>query len=279
MEKIIDVRNLTYEYPKHDPEEESTTALTNVSFTINKGEFVGIIGHNGSGKSTLAKLLNGIIIPSQGDILIKDMNTKDPTKIWEIRQTAGMVFQNPDNQIVATVVEEDVAFGPENLGVPPEEIRERVDSALDMVSMGEFIKRKPHLLSGGQKQRIAIAGILAMEPECIIFDEPTAMLDPSGRKEVIETIKKLNREKGLTVLHITHYMAEITEADRIIVLDKGEIVMEGKPKEIFTQVEKLKSIRLDVPQMTDLADQLISAGKNLPPDILNIDEMVGILCH
>ncbi|MDD4692033.1 MAG: energy-coupling factor transporter ATPase [Eubacterium aggregans] len=279
MENLIEVRDLGYEYPKNEEnKEEDTTALRGVDFTVAPGEFVGIIGHNGSGKSTLSKLLNAIILPTKGQVLIKGMDTKDPENLWSIRQTAGMVFQNPDNQLVATIVEEDVAFGPENLGVEPAEIRRRVDECLATVSMGEYRRQKPHQLSGGQKQRIAIAGILAMEPECIIFDEPTAMLDPSGRREVMETIKKLNRDKGMTVLHITHYMTELIDADRIIVLDGGQIVMEGTPREIFRQVTALKAIGLDVPQMTELAFLLRESGFDIPDDLLHIEEMAGALC-
>ncbi|MGL4283148.1 MAG: energy-coupling factor transporter ATPase [Eubacterium aggregans] len=279
MENLIEVRDLGYEYPKNEEnKEEDTTALRGVDFTVAPGEFVGIIGHNGSGKSTLSKLLNAIILPTKGQVLIKGMDTKDPENLWSIRQTAGMVFQNPDNQLVATIVEEDVAFGPENLGVEPAEIRRRVDECLATVSMGEYRRQKPHQLSGGQKQRIAIAGILAMESECIIFDEPTAMLDPSGRREVMETIKKLNRDKGMTVLHITHYMTELIDADRIIVLDGGQIVMEETPREIFRQVTALKAIGLDVPQMTELAFLLLESGFDIPDDLLHIEEMAGALC-
>lgn len=280
MEKIIEVKDLFYEYPKTgENENENTLALQGVSFDIYRGEFVGIIGHNGSGKSTLSKLLNAIIRPTKGDVIVGGMNTRDENNVWSIRQTAGMVFQNPDNQLVATIVEDDVAFGPENLGIPPKEIRQRVDQALETVSMSLFKDKKPHLLSGGQKQRVAIAGILAMEPACIIFDEPTAMLDPSGRREVMKTIKKLNQEKNMTVLHITHYMNELIDADRIIVMDKGQIVMQGKPKEIFRQVDQLKAIGLDVPQMTELAHNLNRKGFDIPDDILHIDEMVKALWH
>jgi len=277
-ERMIEVRNVRFVYPGNN-ENQAVTALNDVSLTINKGEFVGIIGHNGSGKSTLSKLLNAIIFPTEGDVIINGLNTKDRDHLWDIRQTAGMVFQNPDNQLVATIVEEDVAFGPENLGVPSAEIRERVDSALKTVDMLAYAHQKPHQLSGGQKQRIAIAGILAMEPECIIFDEPTAMLDPSGRREVMETIRKLNREKNMTVIHITHYMSEITNADRIIVMDAGKIVMEGTPVEIFKNVSGLKKIGLDVPQMTELAYELKKAGLNIDDSILSIDEMVDALCQ
>lgn len=276
--RMIDVRNVYFTYP-HNNENESVVALDGVSLHIEKGEFVGIIGHNGSGKSTLSKLLNAIIFPTQGDVIVSGLNTKDQENLWTIRQTAGMVFQNPDNQLVATIVEEDVAFGPENLGVPPQEIRERVDRALAVVEMQAYAHQKPHQLSGGQKQRIAIAGILAMEPECIIFDEPTAMLDPSGRREVMETIKRLNRDKDMTVIHITHFMEEIVAADRIIVLDKGKVVMEGEPRTIFRQVKRLKEIGLDVPQMTELAYELRKEGLKIADDVLSIEEMVNALCQ
>ncbi|MDK2936413.1 MAG: energy-coupling factor transport system ATP-binding protein [Eubacteriaceae bacterium] len=275
---MIKVNKVSYSYPVQSGQ-EAINALDDVSFEVKKGEFVGIIGHNGSGKSTLSKLLNAIILPIQGDVLINGLNTKEETNVWAIRQSAGMVFQNPDNQLVATIVEEDVAFGPENLGVPPLEIRERVDQALAVVEMQTYARQKPHQLSGGQKQRIAIAGILAMEPDCIIFDEPTAMLDPSGRREVMETIKKLNRDKNMTVIHVTHYMSEIINADRIIVMDQGKIVMQGQPAEIFTQVEALKKIGLDVPQMTELAYELKKEAVNLSGNILSIDEMVEALCQ
>lgn len=277
-EKMIEVKDVCFVYPGNS-ENKSVTALSDIRLHINKGEFVGIIGHNGSGKSTLSKLLNAIIFATTGDVIINGLNTKDHEHLWDIRQTAGMVFQNPDNQLVATIVEEDVAFGPENLGVPSLEIRERVDRALATVDMQAYAHQKPHQLSGGQKQRIAIAGILAMEPECIIFDEPTAMLDPSGRREVMETIRKLNQEKNMTIIHITHYMSEIINADRIIVLDAGKIVMEGTPVEIFKNVSALKKIGLDVPQMTELAYELRKEGMNIKDSILSIDEMVDALCQ
>jgi len=276
--RMIEVQNVCFVYP-HNNEEENVIALDGVDFHINKGEFVGIIGHNGSGKSTLAKLFNAIIFPTKGDVIVNGFNTKDQEHLWDIRQTAGMVFQNPDNQLVATIVEDDVAFGPENLGVSPLEIRERVDQALAIVEMQGYAHQKPQQLSGGQKQRIAIAGILAMEPECIIFDEPTAMLDPSGRRDVMRTIKKLNREKNMTVIHITHFMNEIIDADRIIVLDKGKIVMKGIPEAIFKNVQALKEIGLDVPQMTELAYELRNEGLDIRDNILNIDEMVEALCQ
>lgn len=277
-EPIISVNNVSFIYPGYD-DEEGTQALDNISFDVNKGEFVGIIGHNGSGKSTLSKLLNAILVPTDGSIKIKGMDTNDPENVWDIRQTAGMVFQNPDNQLVATVVEDDVAFGPENLGVDPKEIRERVDNCLEVVGMSEFKKREPSNLSGGQKQRVAIAGILAMEPECIILDEPTAMLDPNGRKEVIKTVKNLNKEKDMTILHVTHYMDELVDADRIIVMDKGKIIMEGTPKEIFSQVDKLKEIGLDVPPMTALSHELNELGFNLPDNLLTVEETAEALCQ
>ncbi len=278
-EPIIEVNNLKFKYPASEIDEETPTILDDISFKVNKGEFVGIIGHNGSGKSTLAKLLNAINIPTEGEIKVKGMDTKDDNNLWDIRQTAGMVFQNPDNQLVATIVEDDVAFGPENLGVPPEEIRERVDACLETVGMSDFKRSEPNNLSGGQKQRVAIAGILAMEPECIILDEPTAMLDPNGRKEVINTIKKLNKEKDMTILHITHYMDELIDADRIIVLDKGKILLEGKPKEIFSHVDELKEIGLDVPVMTSLAHELKESGYDLPDDLLSIEETADAICQ
>ncbi|NTW70729.1 MAG: energy-coupling factor transporter ATPase [Eubacteriaceae bacterium] len=277
MKTMIEFKDVKYIYKKHEGEE--TTAIENISFTIEKGEFIGIIGHNGSGKSTLSKLINGILHPTHGDVIVAGFNTKDHSKIWDIRQNAGMVFQNPDNQLVATMVEEDVAFGPENLGIDPKEIRKRVDEALETVEMGAYKNKKPHMLSGGQKQRIAIAGILAMKPKCIILDEPTAMLDPSGRKEVMDTIKKLNREEGITIVHITHYMDEIVEADRVIVMDNGRIAMKGKPFEILTQVEKLKSLRLDVPQITELAFQLKNEHLIDDDKILTVNEMVKKLCQ
>ncbi len=276
MQKAIQVKNLCYKYQK---DEEELTAIYDMSFDVFEGEVLAIIGHNGSGKSTLAKLLNGIIKPTSGDVLVYGMNTKDEEKIWDIRQKAGIVFQNPDNQIVATIVEEDVAFGPENLGVEQKEIRKRVDEALEIVKMSQYKDRKPHQLSGGQKQRIAIAGILAMQPKCIIFDEATAMLDPSGRDEVLSCIRQLNKENKTTILYITHYMEEIVDADRIIVLNKGEIAMQGAPKEIFSQVEQLQQLQLDVPNITKLAYLLKKEGLNLPDGILTVDEMVGCVCR
>lgn len=276
MSEIVRVENLVFRY---DDEIITKNAVDDVSLNIEEGEFVVIIGHNGSGKSTLAKHFNGIFYPTQGDVYIKGMNTKEDSLIWEIRQKAGMVFQNPDNQIVATIVEEDVAFGPENLGIEKSIIRKRVDEALALVNMTEFAKKQPHNLSGGQKQRVAIAGIIAMRPDCIIFDEPTAMLDPSGRKEVIDTILKLNKEEGKTIIHITHFMDEATNADRVIVMDEGKITMQGKPREIFARVEELNALGLDVPQMTELSYELGLEGVRLREDILTVEEMVDELCQ
>lgn len=276
MSEIVKVENLVYRY---DDEIITKNAIDNVSFDIKEGEFVVVIGHNGSGKSTLAKHFNGIFYPTEGNVYINGMNTRDDSLIWKIRQKAGMVFQNPDNQIVATIVEEDVAFGPENLGVDKDTIRKRVDEALSLVNMTEFAKKQPHNLSGGQKQRVAIAGIIAMRTDCIIFDEPTAMLDPSGRKEVVDTILKLNKEEGKTVVHITHFMDEATEADRIIVMDEGQIKMQGKPREIFSRVEELNALGLDVPQMTELSYELNKEGISLKEDILTVEEMVEELCQ
>ncbi len=276
MKEIIKVENVSFEYTQ---EEMQLKALDDLSLNIQKGEFVVIIGHNGSGKSTLSKHFNSILKPTKGNVFVKEMNTKEEGHLWDIRQSAGMVFQNPDNQIVATIVEEDVAFGPENLGIDPNEIKMRVERALKSVGMYEFKNKAPHLLSGGQKQRVAIAGVIAMRPDCIIFDEPTAMLDPSGRKEVIHTIKKLNKEEGITIVHITHFMEEAVDADRVIVMEKGKIVMEGKPREVFIQVDALKKLGLDVPYMTELAYELKKEGLEIQADILTVDEMVMNLCQ
>lgn len=276
MKKTVNVSNLIFEY---HTDEQAFKALDDLNIEINEGEFVVILGHNGSGKSTLAKHLNAILKPKTGDVFINGMNTKDNNLLWDIRQSAGMVFQNPDNQIVATIVEEDVAFGPENLGIKPKEIRNRVDEALKAVDMYEFRNKAPHYLSGGQKQRVAIAGIIAMKPNCIIFDEPTAMLDPSGRKEVINTIKKLNKEENKTIIHITHFMDEAVDANRVIVMEKGKVIMEGKPREIFSQVEKLKNLGLDVPSMTELSYELKKQNIDISSDILTVEEMVESLCQ
>lgn len=277
MTNIISAQNVVYEYIGH--ENNKILALNDVSQEIKKGEFVAILGHNGSGKSTLAKHFNALLLPSKGTIYVKGMDSKNEENTWNIRQTAGMVFQNPDNQIVATVVEEDVAFGPENLGVEPAEIRRRVDDSLRAVNMSEYAMDAPHYLSGGQKQRISIAGIIAMRPECIILDEPTAMLDPSGRKEVMETIKRLNKEEGITIVLITHFMDEAVEADRVFVMQKGNIITQGTPKEVFVEIDKLKSVGLDVPQVTELCSRLRKAGINIAPDILTVEEMVVELCR
>ena len=276
MEPIIKARNVQFSY--NNEEKASALALDDVSIDINKGEFVAVIGHNGSGKSTLAKHFNALLQPRSGEVFVKGMNTKDEDKIWDIRQVAGMVFQNPDNQMVATIVEEDVAFGPENMAVPPHEIRKRVDEALKSVNMFEFAKAAPHLLSGGQKQRIAIAGIIAMRPEIIILDEPTAMLDPSGRKEVMDTIHYLNEKENITIVHITHYMVEAIRAHRVVVMEKGKIVMDGPPREIFRQVTALKELGLDVPQIVELAYELKKEGYDIPSYPMNIEEMVNLLC-
>ncbi len=275
VKEMIKMDKVTFRYKSFG--EDELLAVDNVSLSIKEGEFIAILGHNGSGKSTIAKLMNGLLIPVEGKVYVDNMDTEEEDKIWDIRQKAGMVFQNPDNQIVATIVEEDVAFGPENQGIPPKEIRKRVDEALEIVEMSSYKKHAPHLLSGGQKQRVAIAGILAMEPDCIIFDEPTAMLDPVGRKEVMKTIKKLNEVENKTIVHITHYMDEAVEADRILVMEEGQIILEGTPKEIFSQVEKVKELGLDVPQVTELAYELRKEGIDVPKDILAIDELVMAL--
>ncbi|ELC8443654.1 energy-coupling factor transporter ATPase [Clostridium perfringens] len=277
-ENMIKSEDLVFKYVNAEEQTEKI-AINHVSMEVKKGEFLVVLGHNGSGKSTMAKHMNALLLPSGGKMYVDGLDTSDIENIWEVRRRAGMVFQNPDNQLVATIVEEDVAFGPENLGVDPKEIRERVDDSLKAVGMYEYRKHAPHLLSGGQKQRIAIAGILAMRPKCIVLDEPTAMLDPSGRKEVMKTIKEVNKKFGITIILITHYMDEAAQADRIIVMDKGEKVMEGVPREIFSQVEKIKSIGLDVPQVTELAYELQKEGIDISTEILNIDEMVNALCQ
>lgn len=277
-ENMIKSEDLVFKYVNAEEQTEKI-AINHVSMEVKKGEFLVILGHNGSGKSTMAKHMNSLLLPSGGKMYVDGLDTSDIENIWEVRRRAGMVFQNPDNQLVATIVEEDVAFGPENLGVNPKEIRERVDDSLKAVGMYEYRKHAPHLLSGGQKQRIAIAGILAMRPKCIVLDEPTAMLDPSGRREVMKTIKEVNKKFGITIILITHYMDEAAQADRIIVMDNGEKVMEGVPREIFSQVEKIKSIGLDVPQVTELAYELQKKGINISTEILNIDEMVNALCQ
>lgn len=277
---MIKCTNVSFKYVKNDNGiTEEKYAIKDVNLQVKKGEFLVVLGHNGSGKSTIAKHMNALLIPTDGTVIVDGLDTKDPQNVWNIRSKAGMVFQNPDNQLVATIVEEDVAFGPENLGIESKEIRRRVDESLERVGMSEYKRHAPHLLSGGQKQRIAIAGILAIQPECIIFDEPTAMLDPSGRKQVLETIKEINKKYGITIILITHYMDEAAQADRIIVMDEGNIKMEGTPREIFPQVERMKEIGLDVPQVTELAYELRKEGINISEKILNVDEMVNEICQ
>ena len=271
---IIKFENVTFRYESDEEGVVLAPAVKDFSLSIDKGEFVAILGHNGSGKSTLAKLANGLLLPEKGRVLVDGMDTINEEDDIKIKQTVGVVFQNPDNQIVATIVEEDVAFGPENLGIEPTEIRRRVDNALKTVGMYEYRKHGPHKLSGGQKQRVAIAGIIAMEPCCIILDEPTAMLDPIGRRDVMNAIKRLNRELGITVVFITHYMEEAVEADRIVVMDDSRLLMDGTPKEVFADAEKIRSIGLDVPQTCQLADMLRADGINLKNDLLSIDELV-----
>lgn len=274
---MISIKNLSFKYDYED--ENAKEILKDINLEIKEGEFVALLGHNGSGKSTLAKLINGLLLPGQGDVFVDGMNTKNEDEIWGIRRTAGMVFQNPDNQLVATIVEDEVAFGPENMGIEPSEIRKRVDSALEDVGMAEYKKNAPHLLSGGQKQRIAIAGILAMSPKYIILDEPTAMLDPSGRREVIDTLVKLNKEEGKTIILITHYMEEAAISDRVVVMEDGNMVLSGTPREVFSQVDKIKGLGLDVPQVTELAYELKKDGIDISGEVLNIEEMVKELCH
>ena len=270
----IDFRDVTFGYGEEDEDvKKEEYVLRNLNLTIDKGDFVAVLGHNGCGKSTLAKLCNGINIPISGSVFVDGIDTKDEDRINDIRQRVGMVFQNPDNQIVATIVEDDVAFGPENLGVEPEEIRRRVDEALKNVGMYDFRLSEPHKLSGGQKQRVAIAGIIAMKPQCIVLDEPTSMLDPRGRREVMETVKMLNRDFGITVVFITHYMDEAAKANRVIVMDEGRIILDGTPKEVFKNVDTLKRVGLDVPEATLLTHELIKEGIDLPEDILTIDEL------
>ena len=279
--EIIKTENLIFEYVQKDEEGDTLSvhrAIDDLNIEINKGDFVAILGHNGSGKSTLAKQLNGILLPTKGTVLVNGMDTNKEEHIWDIRQSAGMVFQNPDNQIIATIVEEDVGFGPENLGVPTEEIWNRVEESLKAVGMIEYRSHSPNKLSGGQKQRVAIAGIMAMKPECIILDEPTAMLDPIGRKEVIETVHELNEKEQVTVLLITHYMDEVIGADKVLVMDEGRIVMQGTPREIFSRVEELKSYRLSVPQVTELAYELKKEGLKIPDGILTIEELTDAIC-
>ncbi|MCI8429564.1 MAG: energy-coupling factor transporter ATPase [Lachnospiraceae bacterium] len=279
---MIRTEELTFDYERLDEEgniESKKRAVDHVNLHIRPGKFIAILGHNGSGKSTLAKHINAILTPTEGTLWVDGMDTKDDGKLWSIRQDAGMVFQNPDNQIIGTVVEEDVGFGPENLGVPTDEIWTRVEESLSAVGMLKYRHHSPNKLSGGQKQRVAIAGVMAMHPRCIVLDEPTAMLDPNGRKSVIRTAQKLNREEGITIILITHYMEEVVEADHIFVMDSGKVVMEGSPREVFSQVEELKRLRLDVPQATLLAFELRKRGIVLPNGILNNEELVDELCQ
>ena len=280
MKSIINIKKLIHDYQKYneDGQVESTyRAVDEVSLDVQPGQFIAILGHNGSGKSTLAKHLNAILLPTEGSVYVDGKDTRDEEKIREIRQTAGMVFQNPDNQIIGTVVDEDVAFGPENMGVPSEEIEKRVEEGLKTVEMWEYRSHSPNKLSGGQKQRVAIAGVVAMHPKCIVLDEPTAMLDPVGRREVIRAARKLNKEEHVTIILITHYMEEVTFADQVIVMDQGKVLMQGTPKEVFSRVEELKEHRLDVPQVTMLAHELRESGLNIPEGTLTREELIGEL--
>lgn len=277
MDSIIKIENLIFEYKKDDGA-EGTKALNNINLNIESGSFTAILGKNGSGKSTLAKNLNGLLIPTEGVIYVSGFDTADDEHIWDVRQSAGMVFQNPDNQLVSAIVEDDVAFGPENLGIDPAEIRRRVDKALADVNMGEFRGKAPHLLSGGQKQRIAIAGVVAMKPKCIIFDEPTAMLDPKGRSEIMNIIKELH-EEGITVVLITHFMEEAVYADRVIIMHDGEVFLDGTPPEVFAQGDKVKSVNLDVPLAVELSAKLRERGIEVPQNIIGTEEMVEFLCQ
>ena len=280
--KMIKTEKLIFEYAKRDEEGNiigKSRAIDEVDLDIEPGQFIAILGHNGSGKSTLAKHMDAILVPTEGTIWVDGMDTKDDDHLWDVRQSAGMVFQNPDNQIIGTVVEEDVGFGPENLGVPTEEIWKRVEDSLKSVGMIEYRHHSPNKLSGGQKQIVAIAGVMAMRPKCIVLDEPTAMLDPNGRKEVLRSVQELRKRENITVILITHYMEEVVDADHVIVMDHGHVVMQGTPREIFSQVETLKEYRLDVPQVTILADELKKRGLDIPAGILKKEELVEALCR
>lgn len=279
---IIKAFKLGFDYLKYDEDgnvQDTQRAVNNVDLDIEAGQFVAILGHNGSGKSTLAKHLNALLLPSEGTLWVDDMDTSKEPDLWKIRQKAGMVFQNPDNQIIGTVVEEDVGFGPENMGIPTDKIWKRVEESLRKTGMTAYRHHSPNKLSGGQKQRVAIAGVMAMRPKCIVLDEPTAMLDPNGRKEVLEAVRELNRQENVTVILITHYMEEVVHADKVYVMDSGEVVMQGTPKEIFSQVDTLKKYRLDVPQVTLLAHELRRAGVDIPEGILTTEELVSVLCQ
>lgn len=280
--KMIKTDKLVFEYAKRDEEGNiigKSRAIDEVSLDIEPGQFIAILGHNGSGKSTLAKHMNALLVPTDGTMWVDGMDTKEDEHLWDVRQSAGMVFQNPDNQIIGTVVEEDVGFGPENLGVPTEEIWQRVEDSLKAVGMIEYRHHSPNKLSGGQKQRVAIAGVMAMRPKCIVLDEPTAMLDPNGRKEVLRSVMELRKREHITVILITHYMEEVVDADHVFVMDHGHVVMQGTPREIFSQVDTLKHYRLDVPQVTILADELRKRGLDIPAGVLKKEELVEILCR
>lgn len=279
---IVKSENLVFEYKKYDEDgnvRSTNTAIGGVDIDVKKGEFVAVLGHNGSGKSTLAKHINALLTPTAGTLWVNGMDTSDEKNIWDVRQSAGMVFQNPDNQIIASIVEEDIGFGPENMGVPSEEIWARVKESLQIVGMKKYSGHSPNKLSGGQKQRVAIAGVMAMHPECIVLDEPTAMLDPNGRKEVLRAVRGLNQVEEVTVILITHYMEEVIHADKVFVMDQGKVVMQGTPREIFSRVEELKKYRLDVPQVTLLAYELKKSGVDLPDGILTVEELVKELCQ
>ena len=277
MGYIIDIENVEFTYKSHTPEGHGVKALSDINISFEKGQFIVVLGRNGSGKSTFSRLLNALLLPTKGVVFVKGFKTIDEKHLWEIRRSTGMVFQNPDNQIVGTIVEEDVAFGPENIGIAPIEIRKRVDDALEAVGILEYSKHAPHLLSGGQKQRVAIAGILAMKPECIVLDEATSMLDPVGRKEVMQVLKELNKNEKITIIHITHHMDEAATADRVIVFEQGSVILDGTPKQVFSNVESIKDLGLEVPQVTELLYELKREGYDLPIDILDVEEAFEVL--